>query len=239
MPVAGDDAEKQTNEIKIAAPLLNPLDLDGKVITADALLTQREFARHLVEVKQAHYHFTVKANQPTLLADLECFFNHRKAPDASTLDAGHGRIETRNIWVTSTLNDYLDFPYVGQAFLIERETVIKKTGKTSRELAYGITSQADYEASAQKVLEINRGHWCIENSCHYILDWNYDEDRCRIRTQYGPENISRLRRFGISLIKTTSTVGVAQTMRKLAMNVRTVFDYLKMTKNSQGSVASR
>jgi predicted transposase YbfD/YdcC len=109
----------------------------------------------------------------------------------------------------------------------------KKTGKESREFAYGITSQASYDASADKVLEINRGHWCIENSCHYILDWNYDEDRCRIRTQYGPENVSRLRRFAIGIIKSTSSAGVAQTMRKLTMNVRTVFDYLKMTANSQ------
>lgn len=77
------------------------------MITADALLTQREFARHLVEDKQAHYHFTVKANQPTLLADLECFFNHREAPDASTLDVGHGRIETRKIWVTVTSHPLL------------------------------------------------------------------------------------------------------------------------------------
>ncbi len=66
---------------------------------------------------------------------------------------------------------------------------------------YGITSQADYEADAKKVLQTNRGHWCIENSCHYILDWLYDEDRCRIRTQYGPENISRLRRFAIYCYK--------------------------------------
>ncbi|MCP3897721.1 hypothetical protein, partial [Moraxella sp.] len=54
-----DGSSKQTNEIKIAAPLLAPLDIDGVVITADALLTQREFARHLVEDRRAHYHFTV------------------------------------------------------------------------------------------------------------------------------------------------------------------------------------
>jgi len=196
------------------------------------LLTQREFARYLVEDKKAHYHFTVKGNQATLLEDLKCFFKERKTPDASITNVGHGRIETRKIWITSQLNDYLDFPHIGQAFVIERETVKKKTGKTSRELAYGITSQAAYDASAEQVLNTNRSHWCIENSCHYILDWNYDEDRCRIRTKHGPENISRLRRFGIGLIKTTSSKGVAETMRKLTMNVRLVFDYLKMTANS-------
>jgi len=223
---------KQTNEIKIAARLLDPLDIDGIVITADALLTQRQFARYLIENKRAHYHFTVKANQPRLLKDLQHHFKDRQEPDATTTHYGHGRIETREIWVTSTFNDALNFPYVGQIFAIERESTEKKTNKISRELVYGITSQADFDASAEKILEINRGHWCIENSCHYILDWCFDEDRCRIRTGYGPENITRLRRFVIGIIKATSSKGVAETMRKLTMNVRMVFDYLKMTKNS-------
>ena len=122
--------------------------------------------------------------------------------------------------------------------MIERTVIQKKTGKTSSEIAYGVTSQADYAASPLELLQINRGHWCIENSCHYILDWNYDEDRCCIRKGYGPENISRLRRFAISIIKTVSSNGVAETMRDLTMNTRLVFDYLGMTENSfTGSTA--
>lgn len=231
-----DETEKQTNEIKIAAPLLAPLDIDGIVITADALLTQREFARHLVEDRQAHYHFTVKGNQKTLLNDLQDYFQpRRKDPaDASETNIGHGRIETRKIWTTTRLNEYLEFPYVAQAFMIEREVIQKKTGEISCETVYGVTSQADHDAKAIDILHTNRNHWCIENCCHYILDWNYDEDRCRIRSQYGPENISRLRRFAIGVIKAISKKGVAETMRNLTMNIRLVFDYLKMTKNSLG-----
>ena len=223
---------KQTNEIKIAAPLLAALDIDGMTITADALLTQREFARHLVEDRNAHYHFTAKGNQATLLDAIKTAFEHRAEADAKQTDAGHGRIETRRIWISSAINDYLDFPYVAQVFAIERESINKKTGKVSRELIYGLTSQADYEASPEKILEINRGHWCIENSCHYILDWLYDEDRCRIRTLHGPENISRLRRFVIGIIKATSIKGVTETTRTLVMNTRMVFDYLKMSGNT-------
>lgn len=220
----------------MAAPLLAPLDIDGIVITADALLTQRAFARHLVKDRQAHYHFTVKGNQKTLLDDLQYYFQHNRTdcPDASETNHGHGRIETRKIWVTTRLNEYLDFPYVAQAFAIEREVVNKKTGEISCEIVYGVTSQSEYDAKAIDVLRTNRNHWCIENSCHYILDWNYDEDRCRIRSQYGPENISRIRRFAIGVIKAVSSKGVAETMRNLTMNVRLVFDYLKMTKNSLG-----
>jgi predicted transposase YbfD/YdcC len=147
-----------------------------------------------------------------------------------TVDAGHGRIERRRIWVTNSLNDYLSFPYVKQVFAIERESINKKTGVVSEEMAYGITSQCERDAIAMQILHTNRGHWCIENSCHYILDWAYDEDRCRIRTGYGPENISRIRRFSIGVIKSVSSKGVAETTRDLVMNVRLVFDYLKMTK---------
>lgn len=217
----------------MAIPLLNAVNIEGKVITADALLTQREFATYLVLERRAHYHFTVKGNQPTLLADIDLYFQNRKEPDfIEQAPPDHGRIETRKIWVTAELNGYLNFPHVGQAFVIERHCVDKKSGKSSREIAYGITSQTHAEADAQCVLATNRGHWSIENSCHYIIDWNYDEDRSRIRIGYGPENITRLRRFAIGVIKSKGVSSVAQKMRQLTRNVRMVFDYLKMTKNS-------
>ena len=115
---------------------------------------------------------------------------------------------------------------------MERERIEKKTGKRSRELAYGITSHTPDQADAQQVLKANRGHWSIENSCHYIIDWNYDEDRSRIRTGKGPENMSRLRRFAVGLIKSKGVKNVAQKMRQLNKNTRLVFDYLRMSKNS-------
>lgn len=239
LPVAGDtDTVKQTNEISMAIPLLQTVAIEGKDISADALHTQRKLAAYLV-ARGAHYHFTLKANWPRLLADIELYFRHRQAPDFLTTGAEHGRIETRRIWVTSTLNHYLDFPHLGQAFLIEREVFHKKSGKHSTELAYGITSRPSHQASPERLLQINRGHWVIENSCHYILDWNYDEDRCRIRTGHGPENISRLRRFAIGVIKSRGVRSVAQTIRRLAGSPRLVLDYLKMTENAQPSSLPR
>jgi len=217
----------------MAIPLLDSLDLTDKDITADALLTQRKVANYLVDLRHAHYHFTVKANQPTLLDDLRLFFQDRKQPDFVMHDPpDHGRIETRNIWTTTALNGYLNFPHVAQAYAIERLTIDKKTAKPTRDIAYGITSRPPPQADARRLLEINRGHWSIENSCHYILDWNYDEDRCRIRTGYGPENVTRLRRFAISVIKSKGVQSVAQKMRQLNKNTRLVFDYLRMTTNS-------
>jgi len=217
----------------MAIPILNTIDIEGKDVTADALLTQRKLAEYLVKERHAHYHFTVKGNQRGVLEDLALWFQDRKQPDfVQDTPPDHGRIEIRKIWTTTELNDYLDFPHVGQAFLIERHSTEKKTGKKSCEIAYGITSRTPKQAHPERLLNVNRGHWTIENSCHYIIDWNYDEDRSRIRTGYGPENITRLRRFAIGVIKSKKVRSVAQKMRELTSNVRLVFDYLRMTTNS-------
>jgi len=226
-----DERVKGTNEIKTAVPLLDAIDIKGKDITADALLTQRDIASYIIG-RKGHYHFTVKGNQPRLLGDIELYFEDRKEPDFTDQHSSdHGRIETRRIWTTAELNNYLDFPHIGQAFVIERQTTQKKSGKVSREIAYGITSRSQKEVDPGHLLRINRGHWAIE-SCHYILDWNWDEDRSRIRSGYGPENITRLRRFAIGIIKSKGVRSVAQKMRELTLNTRLVFDYLRMTRNS-------
>lgn len=213
-------------------PVLDALDIDAKTITGDALLTQRKLAHYLVEERTAHYVFIVKDNQPSIAEAIRLKFENRGAPDYSEpFTLNHGRLESRSIWLSTALNDYLDFPCVGQVFAIQRHSIDKKTGKETLEIAYGLTSHTALTANAQKVLSFNRKHWGVE-SHHYIIDWNWHEDRCTIRTQYGPENITRLRRFATGLIKLTSKDSVASTIRKLAGNVRLVFDYLRMTKNS-------
>ncbi len=234
LPVAGCDEEKQSNEIKFAIPLLDSIEIREKTITADALLTQCEIAKYLVEQRQAHYHFTAKGNQKRLLEDISFFFEkEQRNPDFTSLDApDHGRIETRNIWVTTKLNEYLKFPHVGQAFMVERISCNKKTGKQTRVVAYGITSKTPELATAEQVLQDNRKHWSIENSCHYIIDWIYDEDRSRISKGYGPENMTRLRRFGVGLLKSKGVSNVTQKMRQLSFSTRIVLDYLRMTGNT-------
>jgi predicted transposase YbfD/YdcC len=217
----------------MAIPLLDGIDIEGKDVSADALLTQRRLAEYLVRERKAHYYFTVKGNQPGLLADLKLYFQDRGKPHyVEQTPPDHGRIETRKIWTSPELNSYLDFPYVGQAYLVERHSTEKKTGQSSVEIAYGITSRPPEQADPQRVLKVNRGHWTIENSCHYVLDWNYDEDRSRIRTGYGPENMTRLRRFAVGVIKSRGARNVAQKMRQLMRSPRLVFDYLRMTENS-------
>lgn len=238
LPLGEDsDEQKQTNEIKIVIPLLDALEIEGKNITVDALHTQAGFADYIARRRKAHYFLIAKNNQRTLRSDIEFFFsNIDSEPEDLNVSSGeHGRIETRSIWTTSELNGYLNFPHVAQAFMIKRETIEKKTGKITSEIVYGITSRPSEEASPNMIQNTIRKHWTVENSCHYILDWNYDEDRCRIRKGYGPENVARLRKFAIGLIKSKKADSVAQKMRELFRNTRSVLDYLKMTKNSRAA----
>jgi predicted transposase YbfD/YdcC len=217
----------------MAIPLLEPLELTGKTITTDALLTQRKLAAYLRE-HHAHYVFTVKDNQPGLADAIRLLFAARGVPDfQEPPNLAHGRIESRAIWTSTRLNDYLDFPGLAQVFLIERQVTVKKTAKTTTETVCGITSHGPTSATPAAVLAFNRAHWCIENSCHYVLDWNWDEDRGTIRTGHGPENITALRRFAIGILKARSQDTVSATIQRLARNTRLLFDYLRMTRNSQ------
>ncbi len=234
MPVEGRDERKQTNEIGMFAALLDAIEIKDKLITADALLTQRKPANYVVQ-RGGHYHFTAKGNQATLQNDITLLFQDRQAPHfVEITPPDHGRIESRRIWCSEALNGYLNFPHVAQVFLIEREVYHKKSAKRSTEIAVGLTSQTPAQANAQQVLEINRGHWTIENRCHYVIDWNFDEDRSRIRTGHGPENVTRLRRFAVGVLSLfgDAKTSIAEKMAKLNRNTRLVFDYLRMTKNS-------
>ena len=123
-------------------------------------------------------------------------------------------------------------PHVGQAFAIECYLTNKKTGNKSYEIAYGITSKNPEQCNAQSILATKRNHWTIENSCHYVIDWDFDEDCSWIRTGFSPEDTTRLRRFAIGMIKSKKT-------GQLNQNVCLVFDYLRMTKNPQGHCLSQ
>lgn len=213
-------------------PVMDALDIDGHTITGDALLTQRKLASYLIE-RKAHYVFIAKDNQPGLAEAIRLTFENRKTPDyTEPSKLTHGRFESRSIWTSTPTKDTLNFPFVGQVFAIQRNTIDKKTGKESNEIAYGLTSHLPESADAERILKFNREHWGVE-SHHYILDWNWLEDRCGIYKANGPEVLTSLRRFATGLIKAISKDSVAITLQRLARNVRLVFDYLRMTENSK------
>lgn len=178
-------------------------------------MTQKDISDYIVKEKKADFVFTVKDNQPTLKKDIEDLNLADEISDFEITNKGHGRIETRRIWCSSLLNDYVNFPNVKQVFCIEREVTNLKKEKTTKESVFGITSQSGEKASPEKILSQNRKHWSIENKVHYVLDVTFDEDRSQIRNLNGPMVMTCLRRFAISLLRLNGESNMARAFRKL------------------------
>ena len=142
MRAGADQEEKRTNEIGTIIPLLDTrpdATVAGRVVTVDALLTQRALADYLLE-RGAAFLFTVKGNQKTLMDDIRLLMDEAMAerPPDFVQESGkpeHGRLERRSIWVSSEINDYVRFPGVGQVFAVHREVTEVKTGERSAETA--------------------------------------------------------------------------------------------------------
>ena len=137
-----------------------------------------------------------------------------------TVEKGHGRLETRCIRTTTVLTDYVDFPYCGQVFRLDRERIILKTGEVERETVHGITRLTPAKADPARLLELNRGHWSIENRSHYVRDMAYDEDRQQMRRKNGPQVMATLRNFAISLLRMINIKNITAGLRAYARNTR-------------------
>jgi hypothetical protein len=152
----------KTNEIPELSTLLADLDLTGVVVSADALHTQRETARHLVADRGAHYVLTVKGNQPRLLAACQKLLSGPAgdfAPEHVTFDRGHGRTEQRTTRVAPiTGESAITFPYAAQGFRIRRDVGGLDGQRTTKEIAHCITSLTPEQASPEDLGGYIRGH---------------------------------------------------------------------------------
>jgi predicted transposase YbfD/YdcC len=185
------EVEPHENEIVAAPRLLQVLDLRGKVVIGDAMHTQRAISIDIVRAGGA-YVWTAKGNQ----ADVQATIAHLFEPEAvrpgfgttptdfrsaTDYDKGHGRLETRTLTSSSMLKDYLDWPYLGQVFKLERRFIDFKTGQVTTQTRYGLTSLSRTQASPRRLLRLLRGYWGIENGLHYRRDVTLKEDHCRLR----------------------------------------------------------
>jgi predicted transposase YbfD/YdcC len=112
------------------------------------------------------------------------------------------------------LNDYLDWPDVGQVFELERVRVLKN--KTEVEVVCGITSRARSGSDAVDLLDRTRGHWGIENGLHYVRDETLGEDRCRVRTGQSAQVLAALRNACVHLLEGVEVASKAAATRRLA-----------------------
>jgi predicted transposase YbfD/YdcC len=222
-------AEK-SNEITAIPKLLDLLELDGAVVTIDAMGCQTEIAEKIVE-KEADYVLAVKGNQPTLHGGIVDFFLDQMEDDFArvkvsrheTKEKGHGRIEHRTYYVCDVPDD---LPDAGRWEGLKRigvaisDTV--RSGKPCDDVRYYILSR---KMSARSFGAAVRSHWSIENSLHWQLDMSFGEDRSRVRKDHADANMGALRRASLSLLKNEDSkkVGIKNKRLIAAWNV----DYLQ------------
>jgi len=212
--VGQNEVDEKSNEIKAFRPLLATLgDLTGTLITADAMHTQRDHARCVVEEHHADYLFQVKDNQPNLLAALMAIPQEQFSAEHAETSKGHGRTEHRYVRVAD-VPDSIDFPYGSQVVLVYRERADLADVMTSAETSYYVTSVAKDRGDASQLGAHVRGHWGIENKVHYVRDWTFDEDRHQMRAPGSrPRALATLRNLAISLMRLAGAANIAASTR--------------------------
>jgi len=235
--------DTKENEIVAAPRVLEQVDVAGKIITGDALHTQRAISAMIVECG-GHYIWPVKTNQPRLYEDIERLF----APDnpkpgfgkittdfrtAIKVNYGHGRLEKRTIHTSSMLNDYQDWPGLGQVYRLERKFDWVRQGKvfkSSCEIEYGITSLMKATASPSQVLLFRRGHWGVETGLHYRRDVTFREDSTRMTIGAAGRILATVHNLVIGLIRRAGHDNAAKARRYYDGHIAEAFDLLLTVK---------
>jgi predicted transposase YbfD/YdcC len=222
--VLGQEAvADKSNEIVAIPLLLKRLELKGALVTIDAIGTQSEIAKAIVD-GGGDYLLSLKANRPALLAEVERFFadpaNSSACQGFDTTDADHGRLEERRHlachdvdWLKSDRRfpDERPFPHLAMIGLVETKT--ERGGKVEHERRYYLCSaKLDAETFARAV----RTHWHVENRLHWVLDVVFHDDLARLRTGCGPQNMAIVKHMAMNLIRHPKDKHSLKNRRKLA-----------------------
>ena len=189
----------EESEIPAAQRALEQIDLAGKLVMGDAMHTHRALSAQIVQ-RQGDYLWTVKENEPNTYHAIEDLFAH---PDpilgasdfqaARRVNKGHGRIEERTLTTSNLLNQYLDWPKLGQVFRLERRFTYLRKGQTVRVeqmVHYGMTSLPRQCADAYLLLGLKRSYWLIETGLHYRRDVTFREDHTRMSRPHATRNLA-------------------------------------------------
>ncbi len=197
--------DEKSNEITAVPELMKMLDLEGCIITADAMSCQKAITRQAA-IQKADYVFGLKENQPTLLEETMKYFQgasedpsvYRPVTLATTLDKGHGRIEKRTYSLCEAddmLNQHLEWANLRS--IGKMHSAVTQNGVTTEEDHYYVTSLTDVHEFSHAA----RQHWSIENSLHWCLDVTFHEDLSRTRKEHSAENFAVVRHFALSTLK--------------------------------------
>ncbi len=213
--------DKKSNEIVAIPKLLNMLQIEGAIVTIDAMGCQREIAQKIID-KMADYVLALKGNQGTLREDVELFAAEQKARDFKdtkisrheTVDGDHGRIETRKYTVfhdVDWLQERHDWPGLKGVVMVEST---RETGdKIERETRFYITSLT---LTAEQLGPIIRSHWAIENSLHWVMDMTFRDDECRVRQDNAAANFTTIKHMAHNLTRRAPGKASIRARRKAA-----------------------
>ena len=216
-----------TNEITQVRDLLDPVDLTGAVITADAAHAQHDTAEYIAGERESDYLLTVKGNQPGLQQAIYAKISADCGadPDHAVMDYGHGRIIRRSIWVTGA--DGIDFPHAAQVLRIRRDTYRLDGTALAKEIVHGITSLDPGRGTPATLAGLTRGQWGIE-SVHWLRDTAYAEDANTGYAGNGPQVMATLRNIGISLLHLAGITEINRTLQAISRDRNRVLSVLPL-----------
>lgn len=208
------------NEVSTLKPLLTEVLCKGRILTSDAAQSYHDFGR-LVKRAGGDVVLFIKDNTPLTRADLELFFEDPQADrrtwqSYTKTEKGHGRLERRQIITSPDLNDYLrrDWGEVGQVFRLQRERTSKD--KHSVEVVYGWSSLSPKQCDPQRLLQLIREHWSVENRLHWRRDVTLGEDQCGVRFPPVAQMLAVLNTLVLSLMDLHRVPNVARQLRRFA-----------------------
>jgi predicted transposase YbfD/YdcC len=216
----------KTNEVPMAAVVLGQIDLNDKVVTADALHTVKATADHIHE-HGGEFVLPVKENRRALFDALDTLPWDQVPIACTATDKGHGRITTRTIQVLPAPDD-LPFPHVSQVFLIERYVTSLHGQPISAVAALGVASPKPEQADAAGLAAYVREQWSIE-SLHWIRDTLYQEDKSKVRTRSGPRIMAALRNLAIGALRLAGRIDVTEATRWAGRSMDRPFTILGLT----------
>jgi predicted transposase YbfD/YdcC len=217
----------KSNEITAIPILLDVIDIEGSIITLDAMGTQKKIADKIYQ-GNGDYILSLKANHPTLFQDVNTWFNSQQtasllpSPLEHTTEAGHHRIEIRKYWAFSLSqlpSLYESSQWAGFQTVVAVERIRHLRTKTTHEIQFYLSSLSSNSSQISRAI---RQHWGIENSLHWVLDVTFNEDACRVRSLHAPHNLALVRRFALNILNCEHTFkgSLKQKSKRAAMDNR-------------------
>jgi len=211
--------QSKENEISAAAALVHPALVKGRIISTDAMHTQKKWCAW-VHAYQGYYLTIVKKNQPQMYQDLVDFFDDPEAErqewrSAKSVQKGHGRLEIRDLWSSTQMNEWFETEWAGVAQVFRLRRQVKEGDKEREETVYGVTNLPRKKANAARLLALQQAHWRVENRLHYRRDVTLGEDACQVRLAGAPEALAALNGGVLALMDWLGVSNVASQMRHL------------------------